>query len=300
MKARRYAALLFPFIALGCTMDSGQFGSLVEQAATLAGEDAATASQYGRAAGKVADAKQALVGEVPLENEIAIGQSVSVQAFSRFGHLVPDRALLRYVTLIGNTVAYTSDRPDIEYHFAVIENDTPNAFAAPGGFIFITTGTLRAVNDESELAGILGHEIAHVSQKHALKVIQRNKFFGSAAEAAAIMDGKDPAKFTEIVDLATEMIFEKGFDRGLEYESDRLGADFAYRAGYHPEGLQNFLMRLSTRPDMKTHGPFKTHGDPDDRSRRLRAFVRQNLRDYSRYPKLAGRFQQQTRHVARP
>jgi len=288
MKLRLCA--LLPLIVLGCQMESKQFGSLVQQAAILAGEDAQKAARYGQAATKAAEAKNALLGDVPLKTEIAIGQSVAVQAFSRFGPLVRNDALLRYVALVGNTVAYTSDRPDIEYHFAVIQNDLPNAFSAPGGFIFVTTGTLRAAKDESELAGILGHEIAHVSQKHALKVIQRNKFLGSAAEAAALIDGRNPAQFTNIVDVATEYVLEKGFDRRLEYEADRLGVQFVYRAGYNPEGLQNFLMRLTSKSGPSGWTPFKTHGDPDDRARRLRVFVSQNMTGYARFPKLAARY----------
>ena len=99
------------------------------------------------------------------EEEIVLGEAVAVEAFSRFGGEYPNQAWNRYINLVGNTIAEVSDRPTLNYHFAILNSQEQNAFAAPGGYIFITVGLLKTLKNEAELGGVLAHEVAHVTKK---------------------------------------------------------------------------------------------------------------------------------------
>lgn len=181
---------------------------------------------------------------ITYEEETVFGQAIAVQVVSRFGGLVNDPSLDRYVNLVGRTVANTSDRPGIPYHFAVLNHDSLNAFAAPAGYIFVTRGLLNAAKNEAELAAILGHEIAHVSTKHILKVIQRSKQIAGVTEEGLGLFMKDPSKFKGVVDEAMKKLLDEGLDRDKELEADRLGVVFAARAGYDPTAYKELLTRL--------------------------------------------------------
>jgi beta-barrel assembly-enhancing protease len=99
--------------------------------------------------------------------------------------LVRDDKLQNYVNLVGNWVALQSGRSDITWRFGVLDTEDINAFAAPGGYIFVTKGLYRRLNNEAELAGVLGHEIAHVTRKHHLKVLKQSSLIGALGQAAS-------------------------------------------------------------------------------------------------------------------
>ena len=202
------------------------------------------------------------------EEEMAIGGAVALEAVSRFGGLVDDPSLELYVAVIGSAVATTSDRPEIPYHFGILNTDEPNAFAAPGGYIFVSKGLLKMAKSEAELAGILGHEIAHVSKKHALNAIRQSKAIAGLSEVTLSALDQDPAMFDSVVKETMNTIFERGLGRTKEIEADRIGTDFAYRVGYNPTGLRSFLQILGKVPGKKG-GVFKTHPGPADRVNQL-------------------------------
>src|SRR5438552_1703968 len=112
--------------------------------------------------------------EVDEPEEIELGRAVTTSVGSRY-KLLRDESLTRYVALVGNAVAVQSERPDIRYYFGVLDTDEVNAFAAPGGYIFITRGTLGLIKDEATLAGVLGHEVGHVALKHHVETIKDQK-----------------------------------------------------------------------------------------------------------------------------
>jgi predicted Zn-dependent protease len=180
------------------------------------------------------------------EEELAIGQAISLQVVSRYGGVVNNPALTEYVNLVGLAVANTCDRPDIRYHFAVLNHDSINAFAAPGGYIFVTSGLIKQVRNEAELAAVLGHEIAHVSKKHILEVIQRSKQLAGATEAGLSFFKQDPSIFKGVVDEAVKKLLDEGLDQGKEIEADQVGDIFAARVGYDPTAYVAFLTRLRT------------------------------------------------------
>lgn len=205
------------------------------------------------------------------EEEKAIGGAVALMAVSRFGGLDPDEKAQRYVTLVGTAVAQYSDRAAIPYYFAVLASKEPNAFACPGGYVFVTRGLLDSVQDEAELAGVLGHEIAHVSEKHALKLIRKMKMLAGTAEVSAAYLDQNPDAFDKIVKETASALFEKGLDKDKEEDADRIGVDYAQRLGYDPHGLKDFLARLGAKQGSegglkKTHPPAKERVAAIDRA----------------------------------
>jgi len=171
--------------------------------------------------------------------------------------------LTHYVNLVGRAVATTCDRPDIPYRFAVLNHDSINAFAAPAGYIFVTRGLLKQVRNEAELAAVLGHEIAHVSQKHILQVIQRSKRLAGISEAGLAYANQNPDAFKGVIDAAVKKLLDEGLDQEKEIEADGLGDVFAARVGYDPTAYVALLNRLRAlkgddRAFFKTHPNFST------------------------------------------
>ena len=210
------------------------------------------------------DAAQSLkpIGE---EEEKAIGGSLAIQVFNRYGGLYDNPELQRYITLVGQSLADVSDRPDLDYHFAVLNSKHPNAFATPGGYVFVSVGLLRILENEAQLAGVLGHEIAHITHKHALKTLERsNKIAGFGALTVSML-GQSPDVFDKVIEQAGEIIFTYGLDKNLEYEADKMGAEYTDRLGYHSGGLKSFLDILNKSQLGKDSVFLSTHPSPQDR-----------------------------------
>lgn len=182
---------------------------------------------------------------IKYREEKAIGGAVALKVFARFGGPHPSEALHQYVALVGKNVALASVRPEIPYYFAVLNSPEPNAFAAPGGYIFITIGLFKKLASEAELAGVLGHEIAHVARKHSLKTLERSKLLHGVSELTLTAMEKDPKMFANIIDDVSESLFTRGLDHKLEFEADHLGTRYAARLGYQPQGLDRFLRKLN-------------------------------------------------------
>lgn len=200
----------------------------------------------------------------------AIGRAVAMEVFRRYGKRTDNSDLNRYVTLVGQTVAANSGPKDQKYRFAVIENKEMNAFAAPGGFIFITTGLLKAINTEAQLAGVLAHEVAHVNKNHMVNAIQRARGLQGLAELSAVAMNKNPKEFSKIVSAMTDILFTKGLDKEMEYEADREGAVYSSRAGYHPGGLLKFLKKLKASEGKTQSVFFSTHPSTGARIEKLK------------------------------
>lgn len=178
--------------------------------------------------------------------------------------LYPDMALQRYVNRLGRWLSLQSPRPNLPWTFAVLDDPGYNAFAAPGGYIFVTKGLVDRVADESELAGILSHEITHVVAKHHLKALRKSAQTGLLSQLAAQqLSNKLPGGLSsQLVGLGRNL-YSKGLDRGDELEADRTGVALAARSGFDPYGLVAALQQLRTAtPDdplfalsLSTHPP---------------------------------------------
>ena len=194
------------------------------------------------------------------EQEKAIGQASAAKMISVFG-LYENPAVVNYVNIVGQTVARQAPR-DVPYHFAVLDTEIINAFALPGGYIFITRGALANMKSEAELAGTLAHEVSHVDGRHLEKQIRakKNKQW-LWKEGASYIPG--PAELTSLAkDLVSEAL-TTSYSPDKESEADKKGTEFAAFAGYRATGLRDFLQTLARADDarrlglwQKTHPPF--------------------------------------------
>ena len=211
------------------------------------------------------DLGTAAVG-VDEKDEIAIGRDLAGQTLGA-ANLVNDPAVQRYVNRVGRWVASQSERPDLPWRFGVINTASINAFAAPGGYILITRGLYELLEDESQLAGILGHEIGHVVRKHHIAAMQQGGLLSAASKAGqAAVGGRGAAVGNFVVPNVAE-VFARGLDKSSEYEADRLGVVLAARAGYDPNGLVEALKKLRARgaSDNALQLLYSTHPLPGER-----------------------------------
>ncbi len=194
------------------------------------------------------------------KDEQAIGAAVSRNVIAELG-VYADPAVTKYVTLVGTILAQASTRPNLTWHFIVLDTDGVNAYAAPGGYIHITRGALALIKSEAELAGVLGHEIAHVTEKHSIRSIQRSKGLSIASDEFSSQGGLLTSAISKLAEKGTEILLFNEFDRGQEMESDEVGLQLASKVGYSPAGLTTFLNHLAERnKDRKEkNGLFATH-----------------------------------------
>ncbi len=224
------------------------------------------------------------------EDEIALGREITGNLLGA-APLVKDEALQKYVNSVGRWVASQSDRPDLPWHFGVIESDDLNAFAAPGGYVMVTKGLYRKLNNEAQLAGVLGHEIGHIVKKHQLKVLQKQQLLNAGASFLSQQLGKDNKLVSKAIGSGAE-ISARSLDKTAEYEADRLGLSYATRAGYEPFGLPEVLDTLgqTNKNDSSVALLFKTHPLPDDRLAALSDAVGNRLDQVKNGKTLENRF----------
>ncbi len=203
--------------------------------------------------------------DVPEEKEIQIGRDLSAGLLGTTP-LVDDPAVQTYVNRIGRWLALQTERPDLPWTFAVIDTDTVNAFAAPGGYVFVTRGLFLMLRNEAELAGVIGHEISHVVRRHHLVAIEKKLRASLATDVAGMLVEYDPEMVDALVGAGME-IYGKGLDREDEFEADTMGVVVAARSGYDPYGLPAMLMTLYARgeDDQNLAFLFSTHPPTGER-----------------------------------
>lgn len=267
----------------GLVPGGSKFGSLADSAVSVAKD--------------VSDSQK----EMPDPEEIELGENVMAGILGAAPLYDNDR-IQRYVNSVGRWVAMHSERPNLPWRFAVLDSKLPNAGAAPGGQIYITTGLLFRMRNEAELAGALAHEVAHVVQRHHVKAYQKQKL-GSAGVTlgGALVDSKvktggvggavAKAGLKLAIGEVRTMILLK-LDRGEEEQADRMGAVLAARAGYDPFGLANVLQLLQDL--QKDEGGasllYSTHPAAADRIVALDASMGREMEKYSRQATLQDRF----------
>jgi beta-barrel assembly-enhancing protease len=176
---------------------------------------------------------------IGLGKEREIGFGIAATVAGRY-KLLDDRALNQYVSLVGAAVAEQSARVgEVGFSFGVLDTGDVNAFAAPGGWIFVTRGALALMQSEAELAGVLAHEIAHVDKKHVLEDIRRSDVMATATDEAALQG----PLLDRISALGATMLFT-GLAREDEVEADSVGLVYASAVGYRPDGMLQFLQHL--------------------------------------------------------
>ena len=199
--------------------------------------------------------------------EQELGTAVSERIRARYG-VVQDANVHRYLALVGTALAQGSTRPALPWTFVVLDTDGVNAFAAPGGYVHITRGALALIKNEAELAGVLGHEIIHVTEKHTIKAIQKSKAVQMGA--AETLSGSS-SLMERAVTATYDNIVERGFGRAEENEADEMGVTLANKIGYAPNGLVGFLTTLKDRNKASTEkrGLFASHPEMQERLDRI-------------------------------
>lgn len=185
----------------------------------------------------------------------------------------PDPTVNAFVTQVGQRVAAQSDRPGLPYVFHVLRSEELNAFALPGGEVFVTTAALKAMADESQLAGVLGHELAHVSRKHGLDQLKRSMVAQGIVIAAL---GSTPQLVQQAGKIAEDLVL-KGYGRDAENEADWYGVIYENAAGYDPHGLGAFLSLLAQKygDTPKIFEPLSDHPAISERIAKLTSEIRQ-------------------------
>ena len=212
--------------------------------------------------------------EISESEEHYIGRAVAARLLATYPP-AGDEGLNRYVQSVLQAVAAASSRPEVfsGYHAQVVESDEVNAVSAPGGYVFVTTGLLRSLEDEEELACVLAHEVAHIADRHGLKTIKTSRLTAAfqvlGAEAAKGRTSKDLAKLADLfggsVDDVVKALVVSGYSRDKEFEADKDGALFARAALYDPGALNRFIGRLEGGKG----GFLKTHPAPKKRLDKL-------------------------------
>jgi predicted Zn-dependent protease len=222
------------------------------------------------------------------EEEAAIGRQISGNLLGA-APLVKDKQLQKYVNNVGRWVASQSERPDLAWHFGVIESNDINAFAAPGGYIFVTRGLYRLLNDEAELAGVLAHEVGHVIRKHHLKILRQSQLLDMGGKLLSKQVGGDD-KISNLIGSGAEIV-SRSLDKSAEFEADRIAVVLTARAGYNAFGLPQVLQEIghSSKDDSSVALLFKTHPHPDERLAKLDDAMGSRF-DRIKGQDLAGRF----------
>ena len=172
--------------------------------------------------------------------ERSLGSQMAAQIKTE-NKFVADPAVSEYVNRVGQRIVRLSDRPGIPYEFAVIESKDVNAFALPGGYIYVYTGLLKHLDTEAQLAGVLGHEVSHVVARHGVKQLQEGLGLQVLSE---ILLGGSSETTQALVGQGLGLLM-KGYSRSMESEADHLGILYSARAGHNPRGMVQVLEKLN-------------------------------------------------------
>lgn len=208
------------------------------------------------------ESQLALISE---EQEIAYGRQSHPDVLKQFG-VVEDEGLNRYFKRIGQEMAGISHRPDLPWTFTVVDDPLVNAFALPGGYIYFTRGILAYMNNEAEMAGVLGHEIAHVTARHSVNQLSKQQLFGLGLGLGSIFSPTF-RQFSDLAQMGVGLLFLK-YSRDDEREADKLGVEYMYKAGYEPGELSDFFtvfQRLQEDRGESIPSWLSSHPAPPDR-----------------------------------
>ncbi|MDX2227468.1 MAG: M48 family metalloprotease [Verrucomicrobiae bacterium] len=207
-------------------------------------------------------------GGVGLKQEMAIGGSVATKIVANNNGLLKTPEAARRIALLGKSLARYSYRPTLNFRFAIMDTDIVNGFSAPGGYVFISRGLVEAVKNDDQLAGVLAHEISHITRRHALQIISRGQFVSGMVDVAS-GSSSDFAQFDVGIDKVTNTLMEKGFDPDIEFEADAYGAKLAYDTGFAKNGLLEFLKLLKVSKGGDHERVFSTHPPLSERIEKL-------------------------------
>ncbi|MGA7615512.1 MAG: M48 family metalloprotease [Thermoanaerobaculia bacterium] len=212
------------------------------------------------------------------QQEIAIGRQAHQQVEQEFGVYTEKPELTRRVQEVGARLAANSDRPNLPWHFTILDTPMVNAMALPGGYVYITRGMLERINSDDELAGVLGHEITHVTARHAAEQISRSQLAQFGLVLGAVVAGPEAAQqYGQLAQVGLQLLFQK-YSRSQESQADRIGTKYVAESGFNPIGSERMLMtlaRMDTGPSSPVDRYFASHPDPAKRVRDVKNEVQQ-------------------------
>jgi len=252
--------------------------TLVDTAGTLGtmvGEQAGVISSLqGESIRKSTTALSKSLEEFTPEQEYYIGRAVGAIVLSKY-RVYENAGLNDYVNILGQTLAAASDKPEIfgGYHFLVLDTDDINAFATPGGHIFVTRGLVRCCQSEDALAAVLAHEIGHIQLRHGMQSIEKARTTQAltiiATEGARNLGSSEVAQLTDtfsgVISDITNSLINNGYSRSFEYQADQEAITLVERLGYNPQGLIDMLKLMSKNIKKGGNDFAKTHPAPNNR-----------------------------------
>lgn len=263
------------FVLTGCTPEQGGgIGGIASGLGAMTGGAGGGGDMTMGLIGAGATAIDAM--RLSPEDEMTMGQSVAINLTNKHD-LVDNEKLTAYVTKVGLTVA-GAQADERNYTFGVVDTSDVGAYSGPGGYILITRGALELMEDESELAGVLAHEIGHVQAKHGLNAVRNQKLTKAGVQAgtsvaASEMDPMD-AQLLGMADGVVENVLTKGYGRGQEGDADKRAVDMLVKAGYDPQGLSRFLQKLEEfDPSGGKGGVMSTHPGRAERMKKIEAQI---------------------------
>ena len=218
--------------------------------------------------------------------EIKLGEEATPQFLSQNGGEIPSPVIKTYVADIGRKLAAVSERPDLPWEFYVLNSKQINAFALPGGKVFMSRGLLEKMDNEAQLAGVLGHEVGHVTAKHVNDRMAQAIGWGIAGAAIGVAGEISDEDWLKVLGVGVGVgggVYQLSFGRGQELESDELGVRYMARVGYNPVGqvqVMQILADASGNPNASDF--FSTHPNPGRRIRDLEEHIRANYPGYDK------------------
>lgn len=213
--------------------------------------------------------------------EVAFGREISARILGRY-KANNNPALIKYVNLVGLSLVRSTNRPELDYHFMVLETNEVNAYAAPGGYVFVTTGALQLMKDESELAGVLAHEIGHVTEMHVVRELKIKGTDDSLTSGLAQLVGGSSesakAAFSQAIDRGLDIIFKDGYKREDEMQADKSAVIICALGGYDASALAKYLDRTRAIKE-KVPDPDGTHPTADMRISQINEVIAANDMD---------------------
>lgn len=212
------------------------------------------------------------------QQEVQVGADYARQ-INRQLPLVHDQATLNYVNQIGQQIARVADPRGIQYHFYVVNSDVVNAFALPGGHVYLNRGLIERMDNVSELAGVLSHEVAHVAQRHSVEQLQRAQNANLGLQVMyGVLLGRNPGGLEQAaIQVGGGAVFA-GYTRDAEREADAVAVDYMIRTGYNPQGMVSFfqkLMEMQRRQPSAVEQWFATHPTTAERVQNTQALINQ-------------------------
>jgi len=199
--------------------------------------------------------------------EVSIGQQIDAQLkFNRDIVLYRNPQVEQFVTQIGNRLVAVSDRPDLPFTFQIVQDNNINAFATLGGFVYVNTGLMKLATTEAELAGVIAHEIGHITEKHVIDRMKQAAIAQGVAGATGVDD-------SVLVNIGYELALSLPSSRRAEYEADEVGLALIKATGYAPDGMISFFEKLAAQSSGSTPTLLSTHPATEQRIRRLESAV---------------------------